>query len=143
MIRPVSYADVFNDPNFPNLLKEYGDECSALGTPKPQPDLYELLEKSGGMQIFGVYEEKILVGFAAVLIYVLPHFGIKVATTESIFITRDFRHLGLDLMETIEGYAKVSGCEDFLYSAPVDSRFDRLLNVLEYDHINNAYLRKL
>jgi len=143
MIRPVSYADIFNDPGFPALLKEYGEECSTLGTPKPQPDLYDLLEKSGGLQVFGVYEESMLVGFASVLIYLLPHFGIKIATTESIFITRNFRHYGLDLMATIENYAKVSGCEDFLYSTPVDSRFDRLLNALEYDHTNNVYRRKL
>jgi hypothetical protein len=143
MIRPVSYAEIFNDPSFSILTEEYGAECSTLGKPNPQPDLYKLLEESGGLQVFGVYEETSLVGFASVLIYNLPHFGNKIATTESIFITRNFRHYGLDLMATIEHYAKVSGCEDFLYSTPVDSRFDRLLNALEYDHTNNVYRRKL
>jgi len=143
MIRPVSYADIFNDPSFSALTEEYGAECSTLGRPNPQPDLYDLLERSGGFQAFGVYEDEALVGYASVLIYVLPHFGIKIATTESIFITRNFRHYGLDLMARIERYAKISGCEEFIYTTPVESKFDRLLNALEYDHTNNVYRRKL
>jgi len=77
MIRPVSYADIFNHPSFSALTEEYGAECSTLGRPNPQPDLYDLLERSGGFQAFGVYEDEALVGYASVLIYVLPHFGIN------------------------------------------------------------------
>lgn len=150
MIRPVTYEDILNDPNAQGLLEEYAKECSLpeLGEPCPQPELYKLLESKGGMQVFGVYDgyckDDPLVGFASVLIYMLPHYGKMVATTESIFISREYRKTtyGVDLMGFIESYARHMGVETFLYSAPVGSRFDRLLASVSR-HSNNVYVRQL
>jgi GNAT superfamily N-acetyltransferase len=146
VIRPVSYAEILNDPNAKALLHEYALECSLpeLGYASPQPDLYELLEKSGGFQAFGVYEDEMLVGFATVLIYVLPHYGQKVATSESIFIAQSHRasSAGVELLAFIEDYARQKDCLAFLYSASEGSRFDRLLST-RYRHSNNVYLRNL
>lgn len=144
MIRPVSYAEILNAPNWPDLLAEYTTECSRLGKASPQPELYALLERSGGFQAFGVYDCDMLVGFAAVLIYVLPHFGKKIAATESIFMASAYRYIGHGLMGYIEQYARENECEEFLYSAPEGSRFDRVLSLSDgYQHTNNVYRRKL
>lgn len=148
MIKPVSYATILDDPNWPALLAEYAAECSMpeLGPPNPQRDLYELLEKSGGFQAFGVYDGNNLAGFACVLIYVLPHFGVKVATTESIFLSRSYPSplTGMNLLNYLQEYALNNECRAFLYSAPVGSRFDRLLTLFDsHRHTNNIYLKPL
>lgn len=144
MIKPVSYSTILDDPNWPVLLSEYAAECSLpeLGEPNPQRDLYELLEKSGGFQAFGVYDRETLIGFACVLIYVLPHYGTKIAASESLFIRQGYPSplTGLNLMAYIEDYAKQNGCLDFLYSAPIGNRFDRLLKAIDRTrHTNNTY----
>lgn len=146
MIRPVSYATILYDPNAASLLAEYAAECSipALGVPSPQRDLYAMLEASGGFQAFGVYDGDVLVGFASVLIYALPHYGQKIATTESIFISESQRGMGHGLLGYLNEYARENGCVAFLYTAPQGSRFDRMMSVMdEYSHTNNVYLRSL
>lgn len=148
-IRSVLYSEILDAPNAAELLAEYTAECSLpeLGQTHPQPQLYQRMEESGGLQVFGVYDGKELIGFAAVLVYVLPHYGKKVATTESIFIAESHRHTGIgeELIAYIEAYARSTGCFVFLYSAPVGSRFDRLLALHygKYRHTNNVYLRQL
>lgn len=144
MIRPISYTKILEDKE---LLAEYAAECSysELGDISPQPELYEALEKSGGFQAFGCFEGDTLIGFACVLVYVLPHYGKLIATTESIFIAQKYRN-GIewsDLKNVIQSYAYARGCHAFLYSAPVGSRFDRLLSHSHARHTNNTYLVKL
>jgi hypothetical protein len=156
MIRPVSYATILEDPNWPALLAEYSAECALpeLGEPSPQRGLYELLEKSGGFQAFGEYQlhfdedraetvEK-LVGFACVLIYSLPHYGTKIATSESIFVSSRWRNTiaGIEVREAIKEHAIQSGCVAFLYTAPKGSQFDKLLD-MTCRHTNNVYLEAL
>lgn len=146
MIKPVSYATILDDPKAEALLAEYAAECSMpeLGPPSPQRELYEVLEKSGGFQAFGVYSHETLVGFASILIYCLPHYGVKIATTESIFILESQRGRGHGLLGYLNEYARENGCVAFLYTAPVGSRFDRMMSVMnEYRHTNNVYLRSL
>jgi hypothetical protein len=147
MIRPVSYSDILDAPNADELLSEYAAECgnSKLGKPTPQRDLYALLEKSGGFQAFGVFDGDKLIGFACVLMYVLPHYGVKIAATESIFVSKEYSGVtsGLLIVE-IQDYARKNGCKDFMYSAPVGSRFDhRLSESKRAHHINNHYLVEL
>lgn len=146
MITPVSYATLLDAPNIKALLREYAEECSIpeLGYASPQRDLYELLEKSGGFQAFGVYDGDFLVGFACVLVYVLPHYGQKVAATESIFISKPHRAMGFQLMGYLEEYAREKDCLAFLYSAPVGSRFDMMMAGFQgYRHTSSVYLRPL
>lgn len=146
MIKPVSYSTILDDPNAEALLAEYAAECSLpeLGTPSPQRELYAMLEASGGFQAFGVYDGDRIVGFAAVLIYVLPHYGKKIAATESIFISKIQRGSGHGLLGYLNEYARKNGCVAFLYSAPKGSKFDRMMSVMdEYKHTNNVYLRSL
>jgi len=144
MIRKVSYSELFMNESFQDLVEQYGEECSSLGSPNPDPLLYAILEKSGGFQAFGVYDGGRLIGFGSVLVYVLPHFGRKIASSESVFISKENRKswLGIDLLDEMKDYAKERECEKFLWSAPVGSHFDQLLSVL-YPHINNVYMMDL
>lgn len=146
MIRPISYADILDSPNSKELMDEYAAECSSpeLGRINPNREMYAVLENSGGFQAFGVYDGDILIGFACVLVYVLPHYSVKIATTESIFISDKYRNSGLgdELMDIVEFHAREVGCEKFIYSAPVGSRFSKLLGY-RAKHCSNVFVRKL
>jgi hypothetical protein len=147
-IFPVTYRQLLDDAHWDALQAEYAEECSLpeLGAVEPQRDLYAAMEDSGGLQCFGVYHRLELVGFISLLIYVLPHYGKKIATTESIFLARAHRRgiSGMDMLGFIEAYAKGQGCEAILYTAPVRSRFSALLYIRkEYRHTNNVFVKAL
>ena len=147
-IRPVSYADILRAPNAQALISAYAQECAIpeIGAPCPQADMYALLESTGALHSFGVYKDEKLVGFAAVLFAVLPHYGRKVATLESIFIAEEHRDggVGRSLMLALEQFADEQECAAILYSAPADSRFDQFLSLVpEYRQTNNVYCRRL
>lgn len=141
-IRPILYAQVFADEKAADLLKAYAEECSIpeIGETNPQAEMYAQMEKAGVAQCFGVYSDSQLVGFASVLATVVPHYGKKVATVESIYVAPQFR--GVNLLNVIEEYAKRRGCTAVLYSAPAYSRFARLLS-LKYRHTNSVFCRSL
>lgn len=148
IIKPVGYAEILDAPNAQELFRAYSDECSIpeIGTPKPQAKTYEMLEASGALHTFGLYDDETLVGFAAVLISVLPHYGQKVATLESIFIAPDHRSkdAGKTLMLCVEQFADVQGCAAILYTAPAGSRLETLLShSSDYRHTNTVFCRRL
>lgn len=148
MIRPVPYREILDAPNAAELFAEYAAECALpeLAPVCPQRELYEAMERSGALQAFGVYEHGALVGFAVVLVYTVPHYGRKLAANESIFISMRARAKGYGslLIKQIKQYARESGCVAFQYTAPVGSRFNRLLSVRdECRHSNSVYLEVL
>ena len=146
-IRQVSYADILHAEGAQALLSAYAEECSIpeIGSPEPQEQTYAALEQLGTMHCFGAYQDSRLVGFASVLNAVLPHYGKRVATVESIYITPEGRGaLGRPLLLAIEDHAKSLGCAVVLYSAPADSRFAQLLSHDdEYRHTNCVFCRRV
>lgn len=147
-IYPISFAYILNHPETRRLLDEYAAECAQpeLGEILPQPALYDAMEKADTMQTFGVFEGDKLIGFASILVYVLPHYGRKVATPESIFIAAESRKSGAGqkLIDFIESYAKQKGCVAVLYTAPTGSQFSHVLEAKDaYRHSNNVFIRKL
>jgi GNAT superfamily N-acetyltransferase len=147
-IRPVTSREILSAPNSVALMLEYAAECSIpeIGQICPQGDMYEQMEGTGRFQCFGVFEGDLLTGFASVLVYVVPHYGKKLATLESLFIAREHRRgrLGSELMHTIEDYARKSGCVAIQYVAPAGGQLERLLHLLQdYRHSNTVFTRSL
>jgi GNAT superfamily N-acetyltransferase len=145
VIRPISYVVILDNKD---LLREYGEECSIpeIGLIDPQPDLYASMEKSGLMQDFGAFHEERLVGFASVLTYIVPHYGRKIATVESIFVSRNYRKTGIgrELMRTVNLWAKGQACKVILYSAPAESQLEKLLSLdRAYRRTNAVFCREL
>lgn len=140
-VRQVSYSKVLAALD---LIEEYGAECSipAIGEIKPQGHIYAALEASGVLRCFGVFQDDEMVGFAFVLTPILPHYGKKVATIESLFISKG-KSGGMDLMWSVEEYAKECGCVGILYSAPVGGRLERLLAASKpYQRTNAVFYRR-
>jgi len=145
MIRPISHSEILDAKG---LLAEYAAECSIpeIGETNPQREMYAHMESTGFMRCFGAFEGDDLVGFASILIYVLPHYGKTVASVESLFVQKSHRHggSGVKLMQTIEKEAKEKGCTVVLYSAPTDSKLDSVLTERRgYRRTNAVYTRKL
>ncbi len=147
-IRPVAFAEILGAPNAPELLAEYAAECALpeLGAIEPQAEMYAVMEESGAFQCFGVYRDGQLSGFASALVYVVPHYGKRIATVESLFVAAASRRTGAGtkLMSAIEEHARERGCVAILYSAPAASQFESLLKMLTpYRHSNTVFLRSL
>lgn len=130
-IRPIRYVDVLDAPNAEQLLAEYSAECSlpVLGSPNPTREGYATLEAIG-LQTVGCFHGDRLVGFATVLPYLNPHYNVRLAATESLFISPEFRRwsLGSSLLNEVESIAQRADCVAIQYSAPVGSRLATVLS---------------
>jgi hypothetical protein len=126
-IRPISSAELFADEQFQAMRKDYERECAIpfLGEVKPDMDLYARMEKSGVLTCFAMICDAELLGIASVLVTTYPHYSKKVATVESLFA----KSHGVNLLDALRRFAKGSGCSEILYTAPVGSRFERLLQI--------------
>ena len=147
-IKPISYAEILDSPESERLLKEYSAECSIpeIGPTSPQRKMYDSMESTGMMHSFGAFEGEKLVGFATILAFVLPHYGKKVATVESLFVAKAHRNgrVGLMLMDEIEASAKSIECSVMLYNARAESRLERFLSALsKYKRTNSVFLKQL
>jgi hypothetical protein len=143
-VLPTRYSEILGS----DLIREYAAECaiSAIGTPDPQPEIYEQMENCGLMRCYGVYRDALLIGFATVLVSVLPHYGLKVGISESLFVAASERK-GLasgKLFKAVEAYAGASGCVAILYSAPAGGAFEAFLGGRrEYEKTNSVFCRRL
>lgn len=145
---PVRSADVLSAPGGEDLFAAYAEECSipAIGKPDPQPEIYQMMEEAGLLKCFGLYDGPQLVGFASVLISVLPHYGKQVATVESLFVDREYRsNFGsAKLVKTVEAFSAASGCIVILYIAPAGGVLETTLGGHEgYERTNSVYCRRL
>lgn len=130
------------------LLKAYAEECSLpeIGQVNPQGEMYERMEDVGVVRFLAAIEDEQLIGFASVLMTVLPHYGRKVATMESLFVASEYRasEAGRKLMNAVEEYAKANGCVAILYSAPAGGQLERLLSAKRsYRHSNTVFAKSL
>ena len=147
-IRSIQYSDILGAPNATELLAEYAAECSIpeIGKANPQTEMYEAMQRSGMLHTFGAFEGWELVGFAAVLVFVLPHYGRKIANVESLFVAQSRRpsNAGRELMDAIEKHARQEGCQVMLYNAPAGSQLEKLLTLLKpYRRTNSVFCRSL
>lgn len=115
----------------PELLAEYEAECGnpVLGPANPQWEMYERMESAGGMRTIGVYVDSVMVGFATVLVTVLPDYGIKVAAVK-LFVAKAHRDSGAGarLMAVVEEYARAEESIAIFYSAPAGGRLEAVLD---------------
>lgn len=145
----INSASLFELNQWSELLREYSEECSIpiIGEIEPQRDVYQAMEDIGVLKCFAAFVGYELIGFATVLLPILPHYGRKVATVESIFLRKRYRGgmVGAELMLSIEAMAKENGCSAILYSAPVGGNLEAILSrrPRKYKHTNSVFCRNL
>ena len=146
MIKPVSFSAWLGTEEAKPLIAAYAQECSipAIGEVNPQPETYAAMERAGLMQSFAAYDGG-LVGFANVLTPILPHYGKRVATVETLYVSKEGRKRGIgrELMLAIERYALSLNCAGVLYSSPSGGQLERVLEAKKYLRTNAVFFKKL
>lgn len=145
-VRPCTIAEIIGDQAFPALHREYAAEASLAGLPPPTEKLatYRAIEASGVFQAYGAFLDGALVGFVALLTPVIPHYGVAIAVTESLFVARAHRRsgAGLRLIRAAEAHARAQGSPGLLVSAPTGGRLAQVLPGLRYRETNRVFLKE-
>ncbi|MDR1351526.1 MAG: GNAT family N-acetyltransferase [Zoogloeaceae bacterium] len=113
------------------LIDAYADECALAGLPRPAPDrdLYDDMNTFGALRVFGAFRDDTIIGFAVLLVSPNLHYGILLATMESLFVAKGQRSTGAGLMllRQAEQAARDAGAQAFLVCAPVGSSLEKIL----------------
>lgn len=146
-IRLCTVSDLETSPQLADLLAEYGVESAidGLGAPAAQFALYHQMEATGALHLFGAFDDEALVGFLIMIVSVLPHYGKRIASTESFFVSRAARRTGagMKLLRSAEQHAKDLGAEGFFVSAPTGGRLDHIMPAQGYRETNRVFFRVL
>ena len=145
-IKQCSLDDVIKQPNFNSLVSEYREESGMSDLPSPSFNAsYKLMEQSGFMHPICSFNDNKITGFLNLLVNIIPHYGVPIATTESFFVSKKHRKggTGLKLLNYAENLAKRLGASACLISAPYGSRLDKVLARSSYNRSNVVYSKKL
>lgn len=146
-IKQVTLKQLTDDPKFAELIEEYADESAIADMPRPnyQLGMYKQMELIGQYHLLAAYVEGELVGFLTMVVAVLPHYGKRVATAESYFVTQSQRKggPGLDLLRAAEWLAKALGAVGILVSAPHGGKLARVMPKAKYKHTNEIFFKEL
>lgn len=140
-------AGIVDDPEFPDLIAEYGKESAIEGMPPPKAKLeqYYAYEMMGFFHAFVAESAGLLIGFITIVAPPNAHYGVPLAVTESFFVAARHRGTGagLKLLDAAEKCAKSMGSPMLLVSAPVHSQLDKVLPKCGYRPTNTVYAKGL
>lgn len=147
-IRRCSVAEIESAPDLDEALAGYASESSLpeIGAACPQFDTYYKLEAAGMLHAVGAFVDGHLQGGILLLVTVLPHYGVPAATTESFFVVKEARRLGLglQLLTHAEEIAREMGAKALLVSAPTGGSLARVMPAMgSYRHSNQVFVRAL
>lgn len=146
-IRTLTLAEALAQPHLPALLQAYGEE-SALQELEPaemQTAIYQAMEANGCLHLLAAFDGDDMVGLLALIVSVLPHYGKRVASTESFFVSEDARKTGagLALLRAAEKHAQELGAVGLMVSAALHSRLARVMWGLDYRPTHRVYFKEL
>lgn len=147
-VYPCLFDSMVDDPAFDGLVAEYAEECKIRGMPEPEwaREMYKGMEQMGIVQCLVLRDtEYNMVGFSVLLGTVVPHYSKLVVTTESLFVTREYRKGGggMKLIKAIEGHAKNIGAVGLLLSAPEGGSLAAVAPKIGYTHASNVFFKGL
>ena len=147
-IRPMTFDDLERAPNFDALQDEYASESSldGLGRARAQMAMYKALEAAGTVQLIGAFVGGVLVGFVTVMASELPHYGARVAVTESLFVAAAHRATGAGLMllTAAEDAATEMGAVGLFVSAPTGGALATVMAGMKaYRDTNRVFFKGL
>lgn len=143
-IRRMTVEDFFDREEATLLLSQYEEECAIAGLPAPKPDveLYQLIEQAGAMRMFGAFSENRLIGFINLLVTRNPHYSAILGTIESIFVQKEERSnggVGLGLLRKARQEAQNLKAVGLLVSAPAGGSFEAVMSRLEAKKTNQVF----
>lgn len=146
IVRKTTIAELERAPNIYDLLDEYAAESAVPGLPAPKAkvELYKQIEAGGQIQMMGAWREDELIGLAAVISTVLPHYGVVVSVMESLFVASAHRNsrAGLGLIKLAERIANEIGSPGIIVSAPTGGILEKVMPGVGYINTNTAWFKK-
>lgn len=147
-VRPCSVDEIQHAPNIEVVLDEYAAESAipALAPHDPQWHTYQAAEDIGILRAVGAFQGDELVGGVLLMCGVLPHYGKRVATTESLFVTPEARRAGIgtQILREAKRVAAEMGAVLLMVSAPVGGKLEAVLDAdPAYDRTNAIFVTVL
>lgn len=146
-IKQITVGEFFNHYSYEELKAEYSEECRIHGMPIPKPDydLYKIMENAGYMSVYGAFDGTDMVGFTCFLVSPNPHYSVLIGTIESIFVLKEHRKskAGLDLLRTVKAVAVDKNVHGIFISAPASGVFSRVLQGMGLPKTNDIYFMEV
>ncbi len=146
-INDSSVAEIEAAGRFRKLAAEYAAESAIAGLPPPNArrEAYLHLERSGALHMISATKDGQLIGLIAVLMAVLPHYGVPVAVSESFFVAKAHRKTGagLKLLRAAEDKARALGSPGLLVSAPFEGDLFQVLPRVGYRETNRVFFKSV
>ncbi|QII84184.1 GNAT family N-acetyltransferase [Bordetella hinzii] len=147
-VKRVSADEFLARPETPALLAEYANESRIGGLPAPAPDaeMYRAMYASGMLHPLAAFDGETMVGFASLIVYRNPHYGVVMGVAESLFVAGAHRSggAGLQLLKAAELLAVGLGAVGILVSAPEESRLAQVMDAKRsYTLTNRVYFKPL
>lgn len=148
VVAPIRIAELEADPHMAALTERYARESAIDGMPpiNPQWAMYHHLEQVGALFAYGVRIDGELVGFATVLVSLNAHYGVPLATTESLYVDDAHRGSGAGflLLRAVIDCATERGASAMLMSAPVGGQLDGVLTASRaWRETNRVFFRRV
>lgn len=147
IVRLSDMAELQEARNFPALLAEYAEESAVDGMPPVSAKMatYDRLEITGLLHVYIALEEKELAGFLILLVPNMPHYGRDVATGDSIFVAKQYRHTlaGLKLMIAAEHIAVRLKSPGVFLSSPHGGKLMALLPKCGFKPVGHTFFKKV
>lgn len=139
------WNDIRTATNLDRLVEECRKEGGAEGLPegKLSHEMYQKLEDSGVLHIVRAREDEKLLGCINILIYVSPHYSVKLAQVDLVYLDEKYRTAGagLRMVKEAEIIAQEQGALGISFNAHVHTALEDLLNVKKYKLTHRVYFK--
>lgn len=146
-VRQGSVTELRRAEGFVEMVQEYGTDCAKEGLPAPATklSLYHQMEATGVLTCFGAFEGELLVGFATVICQMSPHYGVIMASIESLFVRESWRKsgAGLKLIRAAEVKAREVKSPTLFVFAPTGGALEQVLPRLKYKSTSHVFMKDL
>lgn len=146
-IRKISFDEISARPEFATITQAYADESKIEEMPPHNLnyDSYRRLEQMGMYHCYGAFVEDNLVGLVTVLVTMIPHYSVLIASTESLFVDEKHRKggTGLKLIKAAEECAKENGAINLFVNAPMGGRLVQVMPRIGYRECQRIFCRRL
>lgn len=146
-VKNVPVRQILSDPNFETIMQACWQECAnrSMGAASINPEYYETAEKSGLLHAAAIYSDGVLVGGVTVLVTQFPHFSVRGACIESLFLLPEYRNSrgGLMLLKAAKNMARVAGAPGLYISAPAGSALEKLARAKGLRHTNTVFFEEV
>lgn len=146
-IRKISYDEITAFPEFVQLAQDYANESKIEEMPSHNlnHEVYRNMERHGMYHCFGAFADDQLVGLVTVLITMVPHYSVLIASVESLYVDDAHRKggTGLKLIKQAESCAKELGAINLFVSAPMGGRLIQVMPRIGYRECQRIFCRRL